>query len=233
LKTFNILVVDDDQRIIDFLSLRLKSEGYAVLTAANGVQAIEQTRAHKPDLIILDLNMPVMDGLETMRELRIFSTVPVIMLTARSEDDDIVLGLRRGADDYLSKPFNPDELVARIEAIRRRMELLETSAFSTGVFIHGNVTIDFSNRMLIVDGSEKPLTRIEWLLLNELEQNAGRFMSYEEILGRVWGSQYRGDVQMLRTWVSRLRGKLGERNKDPQIILTIPGCGYIISPHEG
>ena len=177
--------------------------------------------------------MPVMDGLETMRELRIFSTVPVIMLTARSEDDDIVLGLRRGADDYLSKPFNPDELVARIEAIRRRMELLETSAFSTGVFIHGNVTIDFSNRMLIVDGSEKPLTRIEWLLLNELEQNAGRFMSYEEILGRVWGSQYRGDVQMLRTWVSRLRGKLGERNKDPQIILTIPGCGYIISPHEG
>ena len=119
MKRFSILVADDDERIINFLSVRLKSAGYDVCTAANGIQALDQVRAKNPDLVILDLVMPQMDGLEAMRELRTFAATPVIMLTARGEDDEKIRGLKLGADDYLSKPFNPDELVARIEAVRR------------------------------------------------------------------------------------------------------------------
>ena len=228
LKKYNVLVTDDDQRIVDFLRIRLKSAGYEVSTAADGLQAIDKIRVEEPDIILLDLNMPIMNGIETMRELRTFSSTPVIMLTAHGEDDEIVRGLRLGADDYLAKPFNPDELVARIESIRRRMEIHEKGKNACGVFVHGSVTIDLNQRVLTVGGNEKQLTRIEWLLLIELEQNAGRFMTYEEMLGRIWGSEYHGDVQLLRTWISRLRHKLQNEPGDPQVIETIPGCGYMM-----
>lgn len=227
MKRFSILVADDDDRILNFLIVRLKSAGYDVVTAANGIQAIDQVRSKNPDLVILDLVMPQMDGLEAMRELRTFASTPVIMLTAKGEDDEKIRGLKLGADDYLAKPFNPDELIARIEAVRRRIEPQDRRK-TLEIFTHGDVRIDFKQHVVMVNDEEKYLTRIEWMLLTELVQSAGRFMTYEELLSRVWGSEYQGDVQLLRTWISRLRGKLERDPEAPQLIRTIPKSGYII-----
>jgi DNA-binding response OmpR family regulator len=227
MRRFSILAVDDDERILNFLCIRLKSAGYEVFTAANGLQALDQVRAKNPDMVILDLLMPQMDGLEAMRELRTFSSTPVILLTAKGDDEEKIRGLRLGADDYLSKPFNPDELVARIEAVRRRLEPQE-KRMTLDVFVHGDINIDFKQHLINVNGQEKYLTRIEWLLLTELVQSVGRFMTYQELLSRVWGAEYQGDVQLLRTWISRLRGKLETTPKSPKLICTIPKSGYII-----
>jgi DNA-binding response OmpR family regulator len=168
-----------------------------------------------------------MGGLEMLKELRSFSTVPVIILTAKGADADRIKGLRLGADDYLPKPFNPDELVARIEAIRRRLQPTP-KAKAAEIFRMGDVTIDFSKRQVLVGGEPKYLTRTEWLLLSQLANNAGRLMLYEELLTRVWGPEYRDDIQILRTWLSRLRRKLQSDPKSPQLIRTVPKAGYII-----
>jgi DNA-binding response OmpR family regulator len=225
-KRFRILVVDDEERILNFLSTKLKASGYEVLTAPNGVKGLEQVQAQEPDLVVLDLLMPKMDGLEMLKQLRTFSLVPVIILTAKGADTDRIKGLKLGADDYLPKPFNPDELVARIEAIRRRLEPDERRKIPE-VLELGNITVDFRKRNVLVDGQEKYLTRTEWLLLSQLINNAGRLMLYEELLTQVWGPEYRDDVQILRTWISRLRGKL-ETNPDNPLIRTVPKTGYII-----
>ena len=226
MKRFRILVVDDEERILNFLSAKLKASGYEVLTAPNGVKGLEQVQAQEPDLVVLDLLMPKMDGLEMLKQLRTFSLVPVIILTAKGTDTDRIKGLKLGADDYLPKPFNPDELVARIEAIRRRLEPDERRKIPE-VLELGNITVDFRKRNVLVNGQEKYLTRTEWLLLSQLINNAGRLMLYEELLTQVWGPEYRDDVQILRTWISRLRGKL-ETDPDNPLIRTVPKTGYII-----
>jgi DNA-binding response OmpR family regulator len=226
MKQFRILIVDDEERIVHFLSSKLKASGYEVLTASDGVKGLEQVRAQEPDLIVLDLLMPRMSGLEMLKELRSFSTVPVIVLSAKGADADRIKGLQLGADDYLPKPFNPDELVARIEAVRRRLEPDREKAAE--VFRMGELTIDFAKRQLLVSGEPKYLTRTEWLLLSQLVNNAGRLMLYEELLTRVWGPEYRNDIQILRTWLSRLRRKLQSDPQSPQLIRTIPKTGYII-----
>jgi two-component system KDP operon response regulator KdpE len=227
-KVFRILVVDDEERILNFLRSKLRASGYEVLTASNGFQALEQAQAQEPDLIVLDLIMPKMDGFETLKKLRSFSTVPVIILSARGANADKIKGLGLGADDYLPKPFNPDELVARIDAVRRRLEPAERRKIPE-LFPLGDVTIDFKRRSVVVRGEEKSLTRIEWLLLSELARNAGRLMLYEELLTRVWGPEYRNDVQILRTWISRLRRKLERDPNNPKLIRTIPKTGYIMN----
>jgi len=227
MKRFRILVVDDEERILNFLNSKLKASGYEVLTAGNGLEGLEQAQAQEPDLIVLDLLMPKMDGLEMLKELRGFSAVPVIILTARGADADRIKGLQLGADDYLPKPFNPDELVARIEAIKRRFEPSERRK-TPEVFQLGHITIDFKKHTVLVSGEEKYLTRIEWLLLSQLISNAGRLMLYDELLTRVWGPEYRNDVQILRTWISRLRNKLESDPNNPKLIRTIPKTGYII-----
>jgi DNA-binding response OmpR family regulator len=226
-KHFRVLVIDDEQRIVNFLNSKLKASGYEVLTANNGIQGLEQAQGQEPDLIVLDLLMPKMDGLEMLKELRSFSAVPVIILTAKGADADRIKGLQLGADDYLPKPFNPDELVARIEAIRRRLTPGEKRKIPE-VFQIGDVTIDFRKHDVLVGGEPKYLTRTEWLLLSQLVNNAGRLMLYEELLTRVWGPEYRSDVQILRTWISRLRGKLEGDPTHPKLIRTIPKTGYII-----
>jgi DNA-binding response OmpR family regulator len=231
-KQFRILVVDDEERILNFLSSKLKASGYDVLTASNGRGGLEQAQAQEPDLIVLDLLMPKMDGLEMLKELRAFSAVPVIILTAKGADADRIKGFQLGADDYLPKPFNPDELVARIEAVRRRLEPSEKRKVPE-VFQLGEVTIDFKKHSVRVRGEEKYLTRIEWLLLGQLVSNAGRLMFYEELLTRVWGPEYRDDVQILRTWVSRLRGKLESDPNAPKLIRTVPKTGYIVDQPLG
>jgi two-component system KDP operon response regulator KdpE len=227
-KQFCILVVDDEVRILNFLKSKLKAAGYEVLTACNGREALEQVQTKEPDLIVLDVLMPKMGGFEMLKELRTFSRVPVIILSAKGADVDKIKGLGLGADDYLPKPFNPDELVARIQAVRRRLEAppINKALEQTSL---GDVHIDFKGHHVVIRGEEKYLTRIEWLLLRELALNVGRLMPYEELLTRVWGPEYRNDVQLLRTWVSRLRYKLEENTNAPRLISTIPKVGYIIN----
>ena len=227
MKQFCILVIDDEERILNFLSHKLKASGYSVLIATNGTQGLEQAQAQEPDLVVLDVLMPGMDGFETLKQLRSFSSAPVIILSAKESSTDRIKGLSLGADDYLPKPFDPDELVARIEAVRRR---LEPSAERRNLepLSLGELTIDFERRTVTISGQEKNLTPIEWLILSELARNAGRLMLYENLLTRVWGPEYRNDVQLLRTWVSRLRHKVEEDPTSPQVIRTVPKTGYII-----
>jgi len=228
MKRFSILLVDDEERILNFLKTKLKSLGFEVLLAGNGVEALEQIQGQEPDLVVLDVIMPKMDGFQTLKELRIFSSVPVIMLSARGDDSDRIKGLGLGADDYLPKPFNPDELVARIEAIKRRLNSPERKKTPKELVLHG-LNINFDERRITVRGEEVKLTRIEWLLLNELVSNAGHLMVYYDLLARVWGPEYRDDIQILRTCISRIRQKIENEPYNPTIISTVPKTGYIFN----
>lgn len=227
LKRFRILLVDDEERILRFLASKLKASGYEVITAQNGMEALERITLQQPDLVVLDLLLPKMHGFDVLKELRSFSSVPVIILSALGADAERIKGLRLGADDYIPKPFNPDELLARIEAVRRRMGDKDGSKINESISF-GGVHIDFGKRRVTVDGREQHLTRIEWLLLSELARNSGRLMLYEELLSKVWGHEYRGDIQILRTWISRLRRKLNDTSAGRGLIRTVPKAGYII-----
>jgi DNA-binding response OmpR family regulator len=227
MKKFQVLLVDDEQRILDFLNSKLRASGYEVITASNGMEALEQIQAREPDLMVLDVMMPKMDGFETLQQLRSFSSVPVIILSAKGTNADEVKGLDLGADDYLAKPFSPDELIARIEAVRWRLSPDEKRKVHEQVSFN-DLTIDFKKRLVILEGKGVRLTRIEWLLLSELAQNAGSLMLYSDLLTRVWGPEYRDGVQTLRTWISRLRDKLEIDPNNPTLIRTIPKTGYII-----
>jgi DNA-binding response OmpR family regulator len=226
-KQFRVLLVDDEPRIVKFLKLRLQASGYEVLTANSGSVALEQVQSQEPDLLVLDVVMPGMDGFEVLRQLRAVSSVPVIVLSAKEASTDKIKGLKLGADDYLAKPFSPDELVARIEAVKRRQtpgqdrKVIDFSSL-------GKITVNLKKHLVVVDGQEIPLTRIEWLLLSELARNAGKLMLYGELLTKVWGPEYRDDVQILRTWVSRLRNKIEKDPAHPVIIRTVPKTGYMI-----
>jgi len=227
MKQFRVLVVDDESRILKFLELKLRATGYGVLTASNGFEALEQVEAQEPDLVVLDVLMPKKDGFETLKELRAFSSVPVIILSAKEADTDKVRGLKLGADDYLAKPFSPDELVARIEAVRRRLESSQDRKVVESVTL-GHISVNLKKHTVTVNGKEIQLTRIEWLLLSELARNAGKLMTYSELLTKIWGPEYRDDVQILRTWVSRLRQKIEREPDQPAIIRTIPKTGYMV-----
>jgi DNA-binding response OmpR family regulator len=224
---FRVLLVDDEERILNFLKAKLKASGYDVMTASNGVEALEQAQGQAPDLMVLDILMPKMDGFEALRQLRAFSLMPVIILSARGGDAERIKGLAMGADDYLAKPFNPDELVARIEAVRRRISPAEQRRTPAPLVVPG-LDVNFEKRIVVVRGKEVRLTRIEWLLLSELARNAGRLILYEDLLARVWGPEYRDDVQILRTWISRLRSKVEEDRNNPKFIRTVPRTGYIL-----
>lgn len=227
MRQFRVLLVDDEQRILNFLSSKLRASGYGVLIASNGVEALEQVQAQEPDLVVLDILMPKKDGLETLKELRTFSPVSVIILSAKGTNADKVKGLSLGADDYLAKPFSPDELIARIEAVRRRLSPDDKRRIRDQLSL-GDLVIDLKKRLVIVRGKEARLTRIEWLLLSELAQNAGSLMLYSDLLTRIWGPEYRDDLQILRTWISRLRKKIESEPNNPKLIRTIPKTGYIM-----
>jgi len=226
MKRFVILLVDDEKRILNFLKTKLKMLSYEVILANNGIEALEQVQGHEPDLVVLDVMMPKKDGFETLKELRTFSGVPVIMLSAKGDDSDRIKGLGLGADDYIAKPFNPDELVARIEAIRRRLSSLERKAIPRELNVQ-DLKINFDERHLTVRGKEVKLTRLEWLLLSELAINAGHLMTYYDLLSAIWGPEYRDDVQILRTWISRLRQKIEIGPTEAKIIITVPKTGYM------
>lgn len=226
-KQFRVLVVDDEPHILTFLKVKLKASGYEVLTADNGLAALEQVQMQEPDLLVLDVVMPGMDGFETLKRVRALSSVPVIILSARDDNIDKVKGLELGADDYLAKPFSPDELLARINALKRRLAPAQDRKSIEPITL-GHVTINLKNHLVIVNGEEIQLTRIEWLLLSDLARNAGKLMLYDDLLTRVWGPEYRNDVQILRTWVSRLRHKIEPDPGQPAIIRTVPKAGYMI-----
>ena len=227
MKRYRILVVEDDERILNFLRSKLKASGYEVSTANDGVQGLEQAQAQEPNLIVLDLLMPKMSGLDMLRELRSFSSIPVIILTAKGDDTDKIKGFQLGADDYLTKPFNPDELIARIEAVMRRVEQIKRLDIPEKISL-GQITIDFKRHDISVGDEERYLTRTEWFLLSQLVKNAGRLMLYENLLTQIWGSEYRDDVQLLRTCISRLRSKIETDPDNPKLIRTIPRSGYIL-----
>lgn len=220
-----ILVVDDEPPIVRLVRATLQADGYAVLTASRGEEALAILEDERPDLIVLDVMMPGMDGFETLRKVRAQSQVPVIMLTARSGDTDKLRGLETGADDYVTKPFNPDELAARVAAVLRRTA--GVAPVARGSFLrYPGVEIDLERRRVTVDGEEVRLSRTEWELLSQLGANAGRVMLHGELLSRIWGPEFRDEVHYLRTWVSRLRAKLEPDADEPALIKTFPGLGY-------
>ena len=227
MERFCVLVVDDETRIVKFLKLKLETSGYEVLTARNGLEALEILKAQEPDLLVLDLLMPGMDGLETMKQVRELSSIPIIILSAKEASKDKIQGLELGADDYLAKPFSPDELIARIEALRRRLMPGQDRRIIDFITL-GDITIDLKKHLVAVGGKDIPLTRIEWLLLSELARNTGKLMLYEELLTKVWGTEYRDDIQILRTWISRLRNKIERTTGHSEIIHTVPKTGYMI-----
>ena len=226
-----MLVVDDEPKILRFVRAELEAAGYEVHTAPDGEAAMQLLQSIHPNLIVLDVIMPGMDGFEVLRRVREESSVPVILLTARGSDADKVRGLDLGADDYLTKPFSPDELSARIRAVLRRATQASKDA-TGGKFTSGQLTVDFDRRKVVVRGEEVRLSRTEWQLLQQLALNAGKVMLHEDLLVRTWGSEYRDDVEYLRVWVSRLRRKIEAEPGDPQYLKTVPGVGYMLSERE-
>jgi two-component system KDP operon response regulator KdpE len=179
--------------------------------------------------VVLDIIMPGMDGLEVLKRIREDSGVPVILLTAKGTDSDKIQGLELGADDYLAKPFNPDELCARVRAVLRRSQAREAPTDGNRLAC-GDIVIDLARRTVYVKGKTVVLSRTEWQLLQQLCVNAGRVMLHEDLLSRTWGAEYRDDVQYLRVWISRLRQKLESDPSSPQYIRTVQGIGYILEP---
>ncbi len=219
-----ILVVDDEPPIVRLVKAKLQLDGFAVVSAGKGEDALPIVEHDRPDLVILDLMMPGMDGFETLRHIRERSRVPVILLTARAGDADKLRGLQSGADDYITKPFNPDELVARVVAVLRRSDGA-APAGGTMLLEYSRVQIDLDRRQVTLDGNEIKLSRTEWELLYQLASNAGRVMLHRELLSRIWGPEFTNEVQYLRTWVSRLRAKL-DPDDTGELITTFPGVGY-------
>ena len=221
-----ILAVDDEAGILRLIKLELSSQGFRVIVAGEGEEALRMTEQQRPDIVILDIVMPEMSGLEVMRRLRERTSVPVILLTAKDHDEDKVRGLEMGADDYLVKPFNPEELSARVRAVLRRGFRPQVGA--ENIVRVANVEIDLNRRLVKKDGEVVSLTRTEWMLLQHLAANAGKVMLNTELLSKVWGPEYRDDLQYLRVWVSRLRSKLEPDPSNPTIIKTLQGIGYLL-----
>ena len=220
-----ILVVDDEPRIVEAVGMNLELEGYQVSSASNGYEALQKLTEDLPDLVILDVMMPEVDGFETLRKIREVSTVPVIMLTVRGEEIDKVRGLDLGADDYITKPFNPKELVLRIRAVLRRVEM-PSPVPKTEIRVDDNLSIDFSRCKVIIKGKEVHLRPTEYRLLYHLVSNAGHVLTHETLLRRVWGYEYRDEDHYLWLYITYLRKKIEDDPKHPKYILSERGIGY-------
>lgn len=220
-----VLAIDDEPAILKLIKLELTSAGFRVVTAESGEVGVRLEDDQRPDIVVLDLLMPDMDGMDTMREIRRRANVPIILLTGKDSDSDRVIGLEQGADDYLVKPFSPEELVARVRAVLRR------AAGNAGMeqqIVLGDVTVDLGRGMIRRSDQDAELTRREWMLLQHLAANPGRVMLNEELLTSIWGPEYRNDLQYLRVLVSRLRQKIEDNPSEPRFIKTYPGIGYML-----
>jgi DNA-binding response OmpR family regulator len=220
-----IMVVDDEERMVRFIRLNLEHDGFQVSEAFNGKQAVQRIRDINPDLILLDVMMPDLDGFEVLQLVREFSNVPVIMLTAKSEEDDRVRGLELGADDYITKPFSPRELVSRVKAVLRRTEGASGSMHGL-IEVDENLKMDFDRREVWKDGKIVKLRPTEYRLLFHLVQNAGWVVSHDQLLAKVWGYEYRDEPHYVRLYINYLREKLEDDPASPKYILTERGVGY-------
>jgi two-component system KDP operon response regulator KdpE len=224
-KKKRILIVDDELSILKYLRANLEAEGYKVLMAMDGVQALQTIEAEMPDLVVLDIMMPDMDGLEVCRRLREWSQLPIIVLSARADEKDKVQCLDLGADDYITKPFGKGEFIARVRAVLRRAEATSVAP-TTPSIKNGELEINFSKRKVIVEGKEVALTSTEYALLQELALNAGKVLTYTHLLQKVWGPDYAEEREYLHVFINRLRAKLEADPKHPRFITTVSGVGY-------
>jgi two-component system KDP operon response regulator KdpE len=220
-----VLVVDDEQRIIRFVQINLEMEGFLVIKAHDGLEAVEQVREHLPDIVLLDVQMPEMDGFKTLRKIREITNVPVIMLTVRSSEEDKVRGLDLGADDYVTKPFSPRELVSRVRAVLRRVQTPKP-ADSSILEIDDYLSVDFNTAEVIVEGERIKLRPTEFRLLHHLIENAGWTVPHSTLLTKVWGYEYRDEISYLRLYINYLRKKIEPDLSEPRYIITERGMGY-------
>jgi two-component system KDP operon response regulator KdpE len=222
-----VLIVDDEPKVARLVRLTLGAEGYEVLHAADGAIGVEMVETERPDLVLLDIMMPRMDGFQACRRIRELSEVPIVLLTARGAESDRIKGLDLGADDYVTKPFSPGELAARVRAILRRAR---PAANEAPVYDDGELRIDFERREVTRAGTPIALSRTELRLLSVLAQHPGRVFLHEELRNRVWGEEYHASSEQLRTYVKYLRRKIEPEPSEPRYILTQPGVGYVFRP---
>lgn len=226
-----ILVVDDESLYQRLLQVNLEKEGYAVIAADNGEDAVELVASRHPDLLVLDIMMPKMDGITTCERIRQFSNVPIIMLTARGEEADRVKGLSVGADDYVIKPFSAPELIARVRAVLRRAQTTEQPT-QNRFFTHDNLKIDFARAEVWKDNKPVYLSATEYRLLIQFAHSVGQVLTAEELLIAIWGPAYKDDKEILWVSIARLRQKLEDNPHSPQHIVTRAGLGYLMPPIE-
>lgn len=220
-----ILVVDDEEKMVRFIRLNLEQDGFRTVAAFSGREALRKLNEELPDLVLLDVMLPDLDGFEVLRMMREISTVPIIMLTARGQEEDRIRGLELGADDYISKPFSPRELVSRVRAVLRRSEM-SAGGPEEVIEVDDRLKIDFGRREVWVEGKLVKLRPTEYRLLYHLVQNAGWVLTYDQILSKVWGYEYRDETHYVRLYISYLRQKIEKDPANPQYILTERGIGY-------
>jgi len=220
-----ILVVDDERGLVKIIRLNLEQDGFDVVEAYNGSQAMEKLRTTLPDLVLLDIMMPDTDGFTVLKMIRQIGSIPVIMLTAKGEEDDKIKGLELGADDYVTKPFSPRELTSRIRAVLRRGDFSRDEE-SGKIIVDNRLTIDFDRHEVWVEGELVQLRPTEYRLLYHLVQNAGWVLTHDQILNKVWGYEYENEPHYVRLYINYLRKKLEVDPADPQYILTERGVGY-------
>jgi DNA-binding response OmpR family regulator len=225
------MIADDDLQLLDLVTLNLELEGYSVLRTSDGRQALERIERHNPDLVLLDVMMPRMSGFAVCHRVRECSTVPIIIITARGQEQDKIRGLELGADDYLVKPFSVGELLARVRSVLRRAQLTtgELAPAGQSPLILGELAIDFGQRLVTMAGRKAVLTPTEYRILAYLGRNAGRIVPQDVLLERAWGTAYVGEDHMLQVNINRLRRKLESDPAHPRYILTEPGVGYVLA----
>jgi len=226
-----ILAVDDEPLYQHLLKVNLEKEGMEVVTAANGEDALDMVSSRRPDLVVLDVMMPRLDGITTCERIRQFSNVPIIMLTARGEESDRVRGLNAGADDYVVKPFSATELVARVRAVLRRAQNIEQTT-ENRYFTHGTLSIDFARAEVTKDNKPIFLSATEYRLLIQFAHHIGEVLTAEDLLSAIWGPQYKDDKEILWVSIARLRQKLEDNPHSPVHIVTRAGLGYLMPPME-
>jgi DNA-binding response OmpR family regulator len=226
-----VLVIDDERRYRELLELNLHRRGYQLTLAGDGLTGLNLFERDSPDIVLLDLMLPDLDGFEVCRRIREYSHVPIIILSARLEEAQKVRGLRLGADDYVTKPFGPEELLARIEAALRRPGT-QPAATPPPAYVGNALVINFAERTVTLDGREVSLGPTEYRLLHELAINAGRVLVHEELLRRVWGAEYENEPALVHNAVRRLRDSLGDDPRAPRHILTRRGVGYLLAPAD-
>lgn len=221
-----ILVVEDDASVRNLITTTLKAHDYRFLASTNGQSAILEASSHNPDIVLLDLGLPDIDGIEIIEKIRSWSNMPIIVISARSEDLDKIDALDAGADDYLTKPFSVEELLARLRVMQRRIAMMQSESTTSSIFINGGLKIDYSAGVASIDGEELHLTPIEYKLLCLLSRNVGKVLTHTYITQSVWGSSWDNDIASLRVFMATLRKKLEKNPNTPQYIQTHIGVGY-------